>query len=220
MFTSLSGFRLLRDCVLFTFIKCLLIKNPIFCMSRRNEMSQKYLCEGKWTWSDMRHGMNHHRYRVLREQAVNRQYMCVMWLAWNIFVQQIEAEIRNGVSAQLQSLTFVGIWANSFLFFYFELQFGPLWSNIVHACECVYVYVYPAYNTVTGTQTTVTAYGWIGLDWAEPSWAALSWVSFGEHVLLAHTNLLYIRMSGFHNLFGVIRKSLTPPYSDSFHFKL
>lgn len=34
------------------------------------------------------------------------------------------------------------------------------------------------------------------------------------------TDLLYIRTSGFHNLFGVIRKSLTPPYSESFHFKL
>lgn len=32
--------------------------------------------------------------------------------------------------------------------------------------------------------------------------------------------LLYIRISGFHSLFGVIRRSLTPPYSDSFHLRL
>lgn len=31
--------------------------------------------------------------------------------------------------------------------------------------------------------------------------------------------LLYISTSGFHNLWGGIRKSLTPPYSDEFHRK-
>lgn len=41
---------------------------------------------------------------------------------------------------------------------------------------------------------------------------------FYSGYILPH--LLYIRTSGFQSLLGVMRRSLTPPYSESFHLRL
>lgn len=45
-------------------------------------------------------------------------------------------------------------------------------------------------------------------------------VSFLISFYIYFSYLLYMRTSGFHNLFGVILRSLTPPYSESFHRRL
>lgn len=93
--------------------------------------------------------------------------------------------------------------------FYFHRHSGIFFFIIISSS--IYAVVIEWHNHASGTQSTfffdVYALNWMWTEGVHERWTC-------------YTNLLYISMSGFHNLFGVIRKSLTPPYSDSFHFKL